>query len=393
MKHLIWLITCFWAASTSAGDLEDIIQKHIQARGGLENWDIIENLHLSGTFTAFSQPKPFTLVIGRGNRLYFEHHLGKFQNTIGCDGQKYWWITPLLGYDSPAILPESARPVARQYMELATPFFHYQARGIKVQYQGLGEKFGQDGHILELTYKDGWQETWVLDQTTCLELLRISKGFDVGDVVDQQTWFSDFRRVGDVVLPHLVETEFRTRHRVMEITGVELNKPPSPNLFKMPFPKKMAPFQSLVGTWNVDMKYAPFENVPWSHSKTTATWELEANGNLFIYKGMEPGFLGPVEVVRQLSWDTARETYRATEFNGMTNHIKTYKGQLKEGLLTLDNLSGDTDWEYYGKPYHEKLIIRDITKNSFRVEVHFSNDGGKSWRMALELKHTRTPSH
>ncbi len=391
MKRLALLTACLLCTSGFSGDAEEIIQKHIQARGGLENWEKIENLQMSGSFTAFSQPKPFTLAMARGNRLYFEHHLGKFENTIGCDGQQYWWITPLLGYDAAAILPEAARPVARQYTEFGTPFFHYKERGIQVEYKGLGEKPGQEGHVFQLTYKDGWEETWVLDKDTFLEVLRISKGFDVGDVVDQQTWFSDFRKVGDVMLPHLLETEFRTRHRVMEITKVSLNQPSDPNLFKMPFPKKMAPLESILGTWKAQVKFRAFENAPWSVSENTVVWEAEANGNLFMGKSSQPGFLGPVPIVRQISWDKEREGYTATEFNGMTNHIKTYKGQLEDGVLSMNNLTGESDWEYYGKPYHEKLVFRDLAPNRFVIEVYFSNDAGESWRKALEIEHIRMP--
>ena len=87
---------------------------------------------------------------------------------------------------------------------------------------------------VKITRDDGSEETWYLDPKTYLEMARDCPGSDFGRPMDQRTWFDDFREVDGVKLPFFTETQFYTRHRVMQIESVETNVEIDDALFAMP---------------------------------------------------------------------------------------------------------------------------------------------------------------
>lgn len=386
LQTLLW---CSAITLLANEDMNQIIDRHIKARGGAEAWQATKSMRVTGTFTAFSLPKPFELAIQRPGLLYFDHHLGEWRNILGFDGQRYWWLTPLLGEDSTTWLPSEGHGVARQMAEFGTPFIDYKSRGIKVTYQGIGEIEGMSGHMFHLVQKDGWEETWYLDPETGLEIARKSKGFDVGEQVDQITWYSDFRKVGDLVMPFLIESEFRTRHRVMEIAEVELNSQIDPKLFHKPTPTHIKPLHFLSGDWNVSIRYRKSKDDPWQDHKTQSVWRSDGDGNLMTEMIEVPAKLGFAPLRRHLVWNKHHKNYQATEFHGMTNHIKLMQGQLKDKTLTLDNLLSDTEWTYYGETYHDRIEFKFIDHNHFRIDAFYTTDKGESWFANMELRYQR----
>ena len=46
-----------------AQTLDEIIDAHIKAHGGAENWDKVENMKITGKFTAFSLEDDFLAII------------------------------------------------------------------------------------------------------------------------------------------------------------------------------------------------------------------------------------------------------------------------------------------------------------------------------------------
>ena len=55
------------SAPVSAMDVDEVIAKHIAARGG-DHWRKIDTIKVTGSYTAFSETHDFTLQRKRGNR-------------------------------------------------------------------------------------------------------------------------------------------------------------------------------------------------------------------------------------------------------------------------------------------------------------------------------------
>jgi len=392
MKKL--LLLCLLGLSTASAllaeeTLDEVISRHIKARGGLENWQNVQSLRLTGTFTAFSMPKPFTLLHARPDHLYFDHFLGKLPNLIAHDGQHFWTICPSFHHQTPALLPPGYIPLARQFAEFVTPFFDYKQRGFSLELKGRGELLGQPGIVLELTRENGWKETWYLDPETYLEFACLSDGFELNLVYPQQTFFSDFRSVQGLQIPFLVETEFGPRNRVMEVEKVEINPSHDVALFKMPFSPVMAPLKFMLGDWDVAIHKLLYRGGAWVDVKTTSSIQAQGDNNLFMEKTQLPAIFGLGPVVRMLSWDKFHNVFQMTEFDTASNHNNHFKGTLSEGILTLDNLGSGTEWPFWGDTFFTKIVMKQVSEEGFVIERLDSYDDGATWIQSQETRYTR----
>ena len=51
-----------------AMELDQVIAKHIESRGGQEAWEAVQSMKMTGSYTAFSQVSDFTLYRKRDNK-------------------------------------------------------------------------------------------------------------------------------------------------------------------------------------------------------------------------------------------------------------------------------------------------------------------------------------
>ena len=377
--------------ASDGGKTADIVAKHIQARGGLDAWRAVKTMKITGTFTGFSVPAPFTLYRSRPNKIWWDHMLGDKKVLIGGEEGSYWWINGWYNADKALAQSPVDANVTLQEAEFATPFFDYEQRGHRVDFAGEGSLEGQRGLVLKLVRQNGKEETWYLDPDTYLEFGRVSKGSDFGSEMDQTTFFSDFREEDGLMMPHLIETEFLIRHRVMEIDNVAINVPVAEELFQLPFPKNMEPLKALLGDWRVAVQFREQPNRPVVESETTATIKPFANGNLFLMETNVPGFFGDADTFRTLSYDPAEEHYLLTYFHDMSAHTRVMSGKIAEGLLSMDNLASDTPWKAFGMVFYEKVEISEIGAGGFTVQEYISTDKGEKWDNYLTLTFSRSP--
>ena len=372
-----------------ASTAEEIVAKHIKARGGMENWEKIKTLKATGTFTGFSLPAPFTLLRARPDKLYWDHYLGDKKMLIGHDGQEYWWINPWYGSTKPAPIGPVDAVVTRQDTEFATPFFDYKKRGFTVDYLGMGDLEGEQGHVLKLTRDDGQEETWYLHPETHLEIGRVSKGSDFGRVIDQKTFYSDFRKVGDVMIPFLTETEFGTRHRVLAIENVEINPKLEDATFEMPFPPNMEPVRGLLGDWKVTVSSRQSPRAEWSDRETKSSIQAKADGNIFVEEMVIPDASGDVFALRTLAWNQYTKAFTLTVFEDSTAHTNVFTGTMEDGQLTLSNEETGTTWTSFGRTFHNKYLLKDISADGFTMVAFMSRDKGENWFEFMRLTYTK----
>ena len=79
--------------------LQTIVQRHIEAKGGLEAIHAIQSLSATGQYTAFGDTAPFVLERTRPQLYRFDHRALGTDITYAFDGTKGWWINPGMGYD------------------------------------------------------------------------------------------------------------------------------------------------------------------------------------------------------------------------------------------------------------------------------------------------------
>jgi outer membrane protein assembly factor BamB len=226
------------ATPAPALTLEEIVARYEAARGGRERWLSLRSIEMKGTFTSFSEEEPFTLRRKRPNLYRFDSRMIQKETIVAQDAQGPWWLYPLYGVESPVKMEEA--PVAvmtARDAEIEPALLSYKEKGHKLVLAGRGDVSGQETLRLELTRSNGWVETWHLDPRTWLEVAIDSKVFDysqTSEAIQERAYFSDFRTIDGLVIPHRIEKEYGARHTVTRVEKIRVNPEMEDGVFAMP---------------------------------------------------------------------------------------------------------------------------------------------------------------
>jgi hypothetical protein len=227
------------AEGAPAATLDEILARYAAAHGGIEQWGKLESIELAGTFTYFSEEAPFIVLRKRPNAYRFESKMLGKKTVVAYDGTSAWRIYPLYGIEAPAKVEEPDLALLLREAELEPPLLRAREKGHAVELVGRGDVDGQETLALKVTLKSGRVETWHLDPRTFLEVAVDARTFDFsqrGDEMAERSFFSDFRAVEGLVIPHRVEREYGARHTVLAVEHVRLNPPLAAEAFSMPAP-------------------------------------------------------------------------------------------------------------------------------------------------------------
>ncbi len=373
------------AAPAAATTVDEVIAKHIEAKGGKARWDSVESMRLTGDFTAFSLVHPFTLTRARGDRYLMDHMLGDKLAIIGNDGKKAWWENHWFG-EGAAEIGGADLPVIAREVDFATPFFEIAEKGHKVELIGESEYEGFPTIAIKLTRADESEETWHLDPETYLEFARTSPGSDFGRALEQRTIFDDFRKVDGIMLAHYVESQWYTRDRVMVVENVELNPTVDEAMFRMPAPPGMDIFHSMAGDWNVVDEQRQSPQAEFAPSERTSKIEFLMKRAL-VRESYETA---QGAVMRTFSYDRFGKKYRVTRIDDTRGQMDIQEGEIgDDGTLTVSNQETGTSFEVSGLTVMTRTQLKEITDDSFKVEVIVSIDNGENWWTAVKSTYTR----
>jgi hypothetical protein len=385
-KVLLPAILVFGPMILFAQDVDLIIEKHIDAHGGMENWNKIESLKITGDFTSFSEIKPFEEVKAKGGKFYSRHHKGQHQVIEGCDGEFFWVDDPWFELGFPHEANAAEEYVIRQKAEFCTPFFDYRKRGYEVVYEGIENIEGVDAHKLVLSRENGHRETWYLDTATYLETSSLSRWADFAAPAMQQVFYDDFRKVGDVVVPYYIERVFSIRHRVVEIDHIDINVNPDPSLFELPIGPEMKKLQFMEGDWVVAHETRGRSGELQPADSTISAIQFLRNKNLMQEKISYSDYF-PQRRINRWSYNTERNHYLMTVFNSFTSNMDIFTGQFDGDTLTMDNLDIKFGDEPLSRLTRYKIV--KIGGDQIKVEIMESQDGGENWAILKRFTYLR----
>jgi hypothetical protein len=212
---------------------EQVIEKNVAARGGLQAWRAIQTLSMTGKMEAGGNERPTLAVQGVRSRgaqlpkrpteqmqLPFRLEMKRsrksrleidFRGDTAVqvfDGSNGWKLRPFLNRrEVEPFTPDEIKTAATQ-SDLDGPLVDYVAKGTKVDLEGSEKVDGNDTYRLRLTFKDGHvQRVWV-DTKTFLEtkIEGTPRHLD-GKVHPVEIYYHDYRLVSGVMVPFVTETK------------------------------------------------------------------------------------------------------------------------------------------------------------------------------------------
>lgn len=221
----VFSVTSFAATAQTA---DEIVQKHIVAIGGAENWKKINSIKINGVVKDEGSEFPVTIttVHKKGQRVEFTID-GKtgyeiITNTAG------WSFNPMQGKTAQSMPPEIVKE-AQEELDLQGPLIDYSAKGHKITYVGKGTSDGIPCYKLKVNMKNGREEIMYISVSDYYHVRTVEKIKEEGKEEDIVSTYSNYRKLPEgIMYPMAMNNDGGP----VTIKSIEINKPVSENTFK-----------------------------------------------------------------------------------------------------------------------------------------------------------------
>lgn len=225
--------------ASCAGDpsVDDVVARHLAARGGLERIESVQSLRLTGRATAGPAHQARVVrEIQRPGRIRTEFTLQGVTAVRACEGESCWQVAPLQGQIDPETMsPEAARE-AREPADIDGPLVHWRDKGHQVSLVGRESLNGRDVYRLETNLADGSVRHDLVDAESHLLVRSETERLVGGRVRKAALTFGDHRAVDGLVFAHSIEitAEGAPNTVVVILDKVEID--PSLDAARFPLP-------------------------------------------------------------------------------------------------------------------------------------------------------------
>lgn len=241
LSLLLGVTMLFGPVVAVGASLDEVLESYYEAIGGLDAWKEVVSCQMRGRMVLpQSVEAPFTLTYQRPLRSRFEVTLEGMTRIQAYDGETAWAIVPFAGSTEPQIMQEEYIPLMREQADFTGPLIDWEAKGHQIELVGKEDLDGPEEHHLKVTLDNGNIRHFFLRGEDYLPGRIEATTEFMGQKVDVETIFSDYREVGDVVMAHAIRTGPRgaPEGQVLTIETIELNIDVSDDFFSMPEPEE-----------------------------------------------------------------------------------------------------------------------------------------------------------
>ena len=227
------------ASPLSAQSVDSLIAKYIQASGGLARMQALQTLRRTGKFTGGGG---FEAVVvqenKRPNSVREEFSIQRMTGINAWDGKNGWKIEPWQGKRDPESLGEEEMHGILDDADFDGPLVNYQAKGNKVEYQGVEQIEGSDAYKLKVTRPNGDVSFYYLDTEYYVPIRIDTQRMIRGAPQEFETSLGDYKQVNGVYLPFSSESgpkgSSSTDRGKITYDKIEANVSIDPSVFRMP---------------------------------------------------------------------------------------------------------------------------------------------------------------
>ncbi|MFL6195611.1 MAG: outer membrane lipoprotein-sorting protein [Thermoanaerobaculia bacterium] len=243
-KTFAWLLLAGLAgAALQAQTVDEIIGKHLEARGGKDKIKAVQATRLTGKMVmGQGMEAPFTLEQARPNKMRMEFTLQGMTGVQAYDGKTGWAVMPFMGKKDPE--PMSADDVKQleEQADMDGILVDYKDKGHQVESLGKVDVEGTPAYKLKVTQKNGDLTNIFIDAESWLEIKREGKAKMRGQEFETEVTFGDYKPVEGLVLPFSIEQKVKGAPggMMMTVSKIEINPSVDAGRFAMPAVEKKA---------------------------------------------------------------------------------------------------------------------------------------------------------
>ena len=228
------------APAVHALGVDELVQKNIDARGGLPALRAMNSLKTSGRLGFsqgdFSIDLGYTAYARRDTRLRTELSMQGLSQVTGYAAGDAWIINPFQGRRDPERISAEDAKDYEIPADLDGPLVDWRSKGHRVEYLGTEDMDGTLAHKLKISLKNGDIQYRYLDPDYFLEILVVDQMTRRGIRREIETELGNYEKVDGVYIPFSQETGPRgqPRSQKLVIEKAEANVAMDDALFAFP---------------------------------------------------------------------------------------------------------------------------------------------------------------
>ncbi len=246
MRHaamVLAAVSCI-AVFTQAQTADELVQKNIQAKGGIEKIKAIKSVRITGKLNAGGGFTAATLQENeRPNLVRETFSLQGMTAITAYDGATGWQIQPFGGHKDPELMGEDDLKDLLLDADFDGPLVDYKEKGNTVEYLGHDVVDGDDALRLKVTLKNGDIVYYFLDPDTNLEIRKEVQEFIRGSVRESVIELGSYKPVNGVMYPYSISQGSKANPAAQTTTveKIEVNVPIEKADFAVPASLKQTP--------------------------------------------------------------------------------------------------------------------------------------------------------
>ena len=222
--------------SVLAQTVDEIVQKHIAASGGLEAMKSKNSMRMTASFEMQGTPLQMTLVRKRPNLQRSDVSFQDSSIIDAFDGVTRWKVNPFLGMSQPTKATPEETAESADTADFDGPLVDSASKGCKVELVGKEMVDGKEAYKLKVTSASGQTQDTYIDAATyhLARTVRTAQTEMGPQAIDVKS--SDYRMVDGVAVAHSTQITVGPMDLNMTVDKVEWNVDLPDTLFKMPEP-------------------------------------------------------------------------------------------------------------------------------------------------------------
>jgi outer membrane lipoprotein-sorting protein len=234
------LLAGLTAAAVQAQTADEIINKHLTARGGKDKIKAVQSARMTGKMVmGQGMEAPVTMELARPNKMRMEFTIQGMTGVQAFDGKGGWSVMPFMGKTEPEAMSADDIKQAEDQADMDGLLVDYKEKGHQVEYAGKEEVEGTSAHKLKVTKKNGDVVNVYIDAESFMDIKESGKVKIRGQEVESETTYGDFKTVEGLIFPFSIEQKPKGAPAGMTITisKLEINPSLEASRFAMPAAK------------------------------------------------------------------------------------------------------------------------------------------------------------
>jgi len=206
----IFVIVFVFIRTANAESVEDVINKYIAARGGIDKLNSIDSIVFEGTTIVRGNIVPIKITQVQGKLFRKDIRFAGNSGFTIITPKKGWDYDPFSSY-APEEIPQWKLQTFKNELDILNPLVNYYSKGYKAKLLGKDILYDRECYKIQLNSGQGKESFYFIDCKTYLLLQsrekRESNGKTYGNSPETITNFRSYKKFSGVLFPQIIETE------------------------------------------------------------------------------------------------------------------------------------------------------------------------------------------